>query len=88
MEKPNVIEIVLSVVAVLAAIGGAIYVGITYGEQIVAWVKKVLKLDCAKGEEVCCCESDCECTCEKPEEAPEEAPAEAAVEADEKDFEG
>jgi len=75
----------LKVLAALAAIGAAIYVGITYGDQIVAWVKKVLKLD---AEPVCCCEGECcdaDCCCE---EAPAEAPAEDTVEAEDKDFEG
>lgn len=76
------LKTVLAVLGALAAIGAAIYVGITYGDKIVAWVKKILKLDTAK--EVCCdgecCEADC---CEPAEETPAET-----VEAEEKDFEG
>lgn len=79
---------VLKALAVLAAIGAAIYVGMTYGDKIMAWVKKVLKID-EPIEEVCCCEEECcceeACCCDK---AAEEAPAEEAVQADEKDFEG
>ena len=75
----------LKVLAVLAAIGGAVYVGMTYGDQIVEWVKKVLRIDTPEGE--CCCDEECccdgECCCE---EAAEEAAE--AVEAEEKDFEG
>ena len=72
----------LAVIGTLATIGAAIYVGITYGDKIVAWVKKILKLDttnevCCDGE---CCEADC---CEPAAEAPAET-----VEAEEKDFEG
>ena len=80
----------LKVLAFLAVIGGAVYVGITYRETIIAWVKKVLKIDviegeCCCNEEDCCCEGEaccCEgetCCCEQAEEA---APAEQA------DFEG
>ena len=72
---------VLKVLAILAAIGAAIYVGMTYHEKIVAWFKKVLRIDAA---EECCCDGECccdeECCCE---EATEEAAA-----AEEKDFEG
>ena len=82
---------VLKVLAVLAAIGGAVYVGMTYGDKIVEWVKKVLRIDMPEGECCCdedCCEEDCccdgECCCE---DVTEEA-AEEAVEAEEKDFEG
>jgi len=77
------LKTVLAVVGALAAIGAAVYVGITYGDKIIAWVKKVLKLDVPAGEVCCdgeCCEADC---CEAAEEAPAET-----VEAEEKDFEG
>lgn len=74
---------VLKVLAVLAAVGAAIYVGITYGDKIVAWVKKVLKLD----QQVCCCEGECPegCCQEETEAAPAE---EGTVEAEDHDFEG
>ena len=66
----------LKFVAALAAIAAAVYVAITYGDKIVAWVKDKLGL--------CCCNCDCECACECCcEEAPAEAPA-----AEEADFEG
>ena len=78
---------VLKVLAVLAAVGAALYVGITYREKIIDWVKKVLKID-APAEE-CCCGEDCccdsECCCE--EAATEEVAAETA-EVEDKDFEG
>lgn len=80
---------VLKVLAVLAAIGAAVYVGITYGDKIVAWVKKVLRIDiptgdccCEEGSEECCCGEDCCCGEEAPTEAAE------AVQAEETDFEG
>ena len=88
---------VLKILAFLAAIGAAVYVGITYRDKIVAWVKRVLKIDIPT-EEVCCCGEDCccdeDCCCEEGccgEDCccEEEAPApEYAVEAEEKDFEG
>ena len=74
---------VMKVLAALAAIAGAIYVIATYGEQIVAWCKKVMamlpKCDCECECEDCDCEEpcdDCKCACEA---APEEAPAEEAA---------
>ena len=79
----------LKVLAVLAAIGGAVYVGMTYGDKIVEWVKKVLRIDMPEGE--CCCDEDCccddKCCCEEAaEDTAEETPD--SVEAEEKDFEG
>lgn len=77
---------VLKILAALAAIAAAVYVAITYGDKIVAWVKKVLKLD--QTAEICCCDGDCAegcCDCECPEDLPAE---EGAVEAEDKDFEG
>ncbi len=54
---------VLKVLAALAVVAGAIYVVATYGDKIVAWVKKVCRIP----EECCCgCEDceDCQCDCE------------------------
>ena len=54
---------VLKILAALAAVAGAIYVVATYGDKIVAWVKKVFRIP----EKCCCgcedCEDceDCEC---------------------------
>lgn len=75
---------VMKVLAALAAIAGAIYVIATYGEQIVAWCKKVMamlpKCDCECECEDCNCEEpcdDCKCACDA---APaEESPAEEAA---------
>lgn len=76
---------VLKILAFLAAIGAAVYVGITYRDKIVAWVKRVLKIDIPTDEvccgEDCCCDEDC--CCEEAAPAPE-----GEVEAEEKDFEG
>lgn len=85
------IKTIMKLVLVLAAVAGAVYVAITYGDKIVAWCKRMLA-SCP------CCNSKCECTCGEEdivEEAPvEDAPVEEtpAVEnvpvADEADFEG
>lgn len=74
---------ILKVLAALAAIAGAVYVIATYGDQIVAWAKKMLS------KVRCCCAADCceEVVVEAVEA--EEAPAEEApVQAEETDFEG
>ncbi len=76
-------KIIANILVTLAAIAGAVYVVATYGEQIVAWCKKVLaSLPC-----------NCECKVEivsepeaeeeafvAEEEVAEEAPAEEAAE--------
>ncbi len=68
---------VLKIVAAIAAIGAAIYVGIAYGDKIVAWVRslfeRVKKAPCCEevpAEDICC----------------EEAAPEEAVQAEEDDF--
>ena len=78
-------KLIAKIVVALAAIAGAVYVIATYGNQIVAWCKKVLAslpslpyCDCG-----CDCDCDCECcdeACCCCEEAAEEAPAEEAAE--------
>ena len=63
-------NIIVKILAALAAIAGVIYVIATYGEQIVAWAKKVL----ASLPKCPCCEEAEEVAAE---EVPvEEAPAE------------
>lgn len=65
---------IMKLLAALSAITGVIYVIATYGEQIVAWAKKLLgTCSCCDGE--CTCE-DCDCA----EEAAEEEAAEEVVE--------
>ena len=70
---------IMKIVAALAAVAGLVYVVATYGDKIVAWAKKTLKIcaPCCCDEE-CCCEEGEECCCECAEAA-EEAPAEEAV---------
>ena len=72
------------ILAAVTAIAGAVYLIATYGDQIVAWAKKVLGCTCCCEEECeycengeCTCEEDCEC-CECEEVAAEEAVAEEA----------
>ena len=60
-------KFIANILVTLAAVAGAVYVVATYGEQIVAWCKKVLaSLPC-----------NCECKVEivSEPEAEEEAPA-------------
>ena len=99
----RVFSTIMKIVAALAAVVGAVYVAATYGDQIVAWAKKMLS-KCP-----CCCNPEptiVETPVEEPaaesapaeeapaEEAPaeepvaEESPVDAAPVADENDFEG
>lgn len=76
------LNVIVKVLAALAAAAGAVYVVATYGEQIVAWAKKVL----ASMPKCPCCKEDAAPAEEKPEEAPaevlaEEVAAEAPAEA-------
>lgn len=62
-------KFIAKVVVALAAVAGAVYVVATYGEQIVAWCRKLLaSLPCCNCKCTCDCESECtcdgECTCE------------------------
>lgn len=90
------VKIIAKVLVALAAIAGVVYVIATYGNQIVAWCKKVLaSLPCCKDKEACEVEAveaeaaeeeaaEEEAVVEVVEvvEAVEEAPADAAEEAD------
>lgn len=91
----KVAKLIAKIVVALAAIAGAVYVMATYGNQIVAWCKKVLaSLPCCKDKETCnaeVVEAEAEAVAEEAaeEEAPvevveavEEAPADAAEETD------
>ena len=79
-------NIIIKIMAALAAVAGVVYVVATYGDKIVAWAKKLLGCGC-----------ECECA-EEAEEAAEEVAeeiaeeteesAEEVVEASEADFEG
>lgn len=70
----KIVSLIAKIVTALVTIAGAVYVCATYGDQIVAWAKKLLGSmpKCCCGE-TCACE---ECTCEAVEEA-EETPVEA-----------
>lgn len=93
----KIAKLIGKIVVALAAIAGVVYVMATYGNQIVAWCKKVLAslpcacdcdCECCCGgecdcEDECCCGEDCCCEDECCEEAAEEAVVEEApVEAD------
>lgn len=69
---------ILAFLAALAAIAGAVYVAMTYGDRIVAWAKKMLS------KFRCCCAGN------SGEEIVVEAAEveEPAVQAQEADFEG
>ena len=90
-------KLIAKIVVALAAIAGVVYVMATYGNQIVAWCKKILAslpccdcdCECCCGgecdcDEECCCGEDCCCEEECCEEAAEEEAVaeEAPVEAD------
>ena len=62
---------IIKILTALAAVAGVVYIVATYGEQIVAWCKKML----ASMPKCPCCEQD-----EAAEEVAEEAPAEEVVE--------
>lgn len=71
---------VVKVLAALAAAAGAVYIVATYGEQIVAWAKKVL----ASLPKCPCCDKADEAVEESAaEEAPVEEPAVEEVPAEE-----
>ena len=60
---------IVKVLTALAAVAGAVYIVATYGEQIVAWAKKMLGCCPCDGECECC---ECECF-EETEEVAEDA---------------
>ena len=75
---------VMKLLAALAAVAGAVYVIATYGEQIVAWCKKVMamlpKCDCECECEGCDCDEPCDdCKCAYEAAPAEEAAAEEAA---------
>ena len=76
-------KVFVKIAVALAAIAGAVYVGVTYGDKIVAWVKsKLSACKCCCGGE-CDCDCDCDCDCEEIEETVADE-----VVAAETDFEG
>ena len=69
-------NIIIKIVAALAAVAGVVFVIATYGDKIVAWAKKLLGR--------CPCDGDCECCdCECCEEDIAEETEEVAEETDE-----
>lgn len=54
----KVFSTIAKIVVVLAAIAGAVYVVATYGDQIVAWAKRLIS------QFSCCCDCDCDCDCD------------------------
>lgn len=67
-------NIIIKIVAALAAVAGVVFVIATYGDKIVAWAKKLLG---------CCpCDGDCECCEEECFEETEESTEEVAEEAE------
>ncbi len=95
------LNVVMKVLAALAAVAGVVYVIATYGDKIVAGAKKLLGMccgcdceDCECNEDgECCCPCECDncdcrdCGCEEAEEAAEEAVEETAEEAAEETVE-
>ena len=71
-------KLVMKLLAALAAITGVVYVVATYGEQIVAFAKKLLA-SCPCCKEGKCEDCTCECECAE-EEVAEEAPVEEVAE--------
>lgn len=97
MKTANVI---LKVLAAVAAVVGVVFLVATYGDKVVAWFKRLLGKDNSKCEgcecegdcDACECEDDCEececgCCCECEEEAEEAEEAAEEVVAAEADFE-
>ena len=79
------VKIIAKILVALAAIAGVVYVIATYGNQIVAWCKKVLaSLPCCKDKETCnaeVVEAEAEAVAE--EAAVDEAPVEVVEAVDE-----
>lgn len=67
---------IIKIVTALAAVAGAIYVAATYGDQIVAWAKKVL----ASFPQCPCCCQDADVVVDTEEEPIPDAPAQEAAE--------
>lgn len=93
------VNIIVKILAALAAVAGVVFVIATFGDKIVAWAKKLIgcKCECECECDDCECEcEDCECESEEvveaeeevaEEPAAEEIPADAVVATD-ADFEG
>ena len=82
------VNLIVKILAALAAITGIVYVIATYGDQIVAWAKKLLaSCPCKCDAEDCAdCQCEAECPCEEvavEEPAVEEVATEEAAPAEE-----
>ena len=64
-------KLIAKIAVALVAVAGIVFVVATYGEQIVAWCKKLM--------DTCACKCNCKCQCDVVEEAAEEAAAEEVV---------
>lgn len=71
------VNTIVKILTALAAIAGAVYIIATYGDQIVAWAKKLLASCPCRGADV---EIEEEAAVEETAEEPIEEPAEEAAE--------
>ena len=53
-------NMIMKILAVLAAVAGIAYVIVRYGDKIVAWVREMVDRFCPK---LCTCGCDCDCDC-------------------------
>ena len=59
-------NLIMKILAVLAALAGITYVIVRYGDKIVAWVREMVDRYCPK---LCTCGCDCDCGCDCAEDA-------------------
>ena len=71
-------KLIAKILVALAAVAGVVFVVATYGEQIVAWCKKLLET--CKSKCKCCCDGECQCETEEAVEEVTEAVAEVVAE--------
>ena len=71
-------KLIAKILVALAAVAGVVFVVATYGEQIVAWCKKLLET--CKSKCKCCCEGECQCETEEAVEEVTEAVEEVVAE--------
>ena len=72
--------LIAKILAALAALVGVAYLIATYGEQIVAWAKKLLAACPCQCDAEDCADCECELDCPVEEVVAEEVVAEEAVE--------
>ena len=71
-------KLIAKILVALAAVAGVVFVVATYGEQIVAWCKKLLET--CKSKCKCCCDGECQCETEEAVEEVTEAVEEVVAE--------